>query len=118
YATAILGKWHLDWKGKSTPVEHGFDTVFDLVGHTVPGPRQEPPTSTPKRATEYLADRAIQFMQSNREKPFFLYLCPSAVHIPLTTTPELQKKYEAKLKVADYSCHPLYAGLLEELDLS
>ena len=36
----------------------------------------------------------------------------------MTTTPELQKKYEAKLKVADYSCHPLYAGLLEELDLS
>src|SRR5205085_12526912 len=69
--------------------------------------------SSAKRATEYLADRAIKFMESNREKPFFLYLCPSAVHIPLTTTPELQKKYEAKPKVTDYSCHPLYAGLLD-----
>src|SRR5207245_11811625 len=30
--------------------------------------------------------------------------------------PELQAKYEKKPKVDGYSCHPLYAGLLEELD--
>jgi uncharacterized sulfatase len=45
-----------------------------------------------------------------------MFLSPSAVHIPLDTTPQLEAKYKAKPKVAGYSCHPLYAGLLEELD--
>src|SRR5262249_40158519 len=79
YATAHFGKWHLDWKSKSTPRDHGFDTVFEFVGHSIPGQRQEPPTSSARRAADYLAERAIEFIESNRQKPFFIYLCPSAV---------------------------------------
>lgn len=117
YATAHFGKWHLGGKG-SGPKDHGFEAAFDFTGHTVPGPRQDPPGKTPKRMTEYTADKAIEFMETHREKPFFLQLCHYAVHIPLDTTPELKAKYEAKQKVDGYPCHPLYAGLLEEMDTS
>jgi uncharacterized sulfatase len=58
----------------------------------------------------------VRFIEANRDKPFFLQVSPFAVHIPLDTTPALKAKYEAKAKVPGYSCHPLYAGLLEELD--
>ncbi len=117
YATAHFGKWHLGGKGFG-PKEQGFETAIELGGHTVPGRWQVPPTKTPKRLAEYLADKSIEFIETHRERPFFLEICHFAVHIPLDTTAELQKKYEAKPKVAGYSCHPLYAGLLEELDTS
>ena len=116
YATASFGKWHLDWRGQGTPEEHGFQTAFEFIGHNIPGARQDPPSKTPKRAMEYLTDRAVEFLDHNRDKPMFLYLCPSAVHIPLNTTAELEKKYQSKPKTKDYSCNPLYAGLLEEMD--
>jgi uncharacterized sulfatase len=117
YTTAHFGKWHLGGKD-SSPKDHGFDIAFEYVGHTVPGPRQDPPGRTPKRLAEYITDKGIEFMEANRDRPFFLELNHFAVHIPLSTTPELLKKYEAKPKVAGYSCLPLYAGLVEELDRS
>lgn len=114
YATAYFGKWHLNWQ-QSGPEEHGFQTAFSHTGHTVAKERQGSGQKS-RRACDYLAEQGVQFIQSHRAQPFFVVISPSAVHIPLNTTPELQKKYEAKPKVAGYSCHPLYAGLLEELD--
>jgi uncharacterized sulfatase len=117
YATGHLGKWHLGGQG-SGPTDHGFRDAEEVSGHTVPGLRQRPPSTTPKRLAEYLADRAIGFIEEHRGQPFFLCVNHFAVHIPLDTTPALQRKYEAKRNVEGYSCHPLYAGLLEELDTS
>jgi uncharacterized sulfatase len=102
YATAHLGKWHAG----GDPRAQGFDESIQTGGHAVRG----------RRTSDLLADRAIDFIERRRDRPFFLYICPNAVHIPLDTTPELRAKYEAKPKVEGYSCHPLYAGLLEELD--
>jgi len=115
YATGYFGKWHLGGTGFG-PRQHGFDQVFEFTGHTVPGPRQEPSGKQPRRAADYLAERAAAFIEANRDRPFFLQVSPFAVHIPLDTTPALKAKYEAKAKVPGYPCHPLYAGLMEELD--
>ncbi|MDB5323314.1 MAG: sulfatase [Phycisphaerales bacterium] len=117
YATAHFGKWHLGGKG-SGPKDFGYDEAFEFTGHSIPGPRIEPPMKGPKRLAEYIGDRAVSFIEAHREKPFFLHLAHFAVHIPLTTTPELLKKYEAKPKAADYPSQALYAGLLEEMDTS
>lgn len=117
YATAHFGKWHLGGKGFG-PKEQGFNVALEFTGHSIPGPRQEPPGTAPRRAADYLAEKAIDFMRAQQDRPFFVQVHPFAVHIPLDTTPALQKKYEAKSKVAGYSCHPTYAGLLEELDTS
>jgi uncharacterized sulfatase len=115
YATGYFGKWHLGGRGFG-PREQGFDTVVEFNGHTVPPARQTPPGKEPRRACDYLADKTIGFIDANRAGPFFVQVSPFAVHIPLDTTPPLQAKYEAKPKAPGYACHPLYAGLLEELD--
>src|SRR5262245_13667044 len=55
YATGHLGKWHLGSGKCYAPKDRGFDTAFEFTGHTVPGPKQDPPSKTPKRTAEYLA---------------------------------------------------------------
>ena len=117
YSTAHFGKWHLGGRG-FTPEDQGFDEAIVISGHTVPGRRQIPPARRPKRLTDYLADKAIDFMQRHRDQPFFIHLCHYAVHIPLQTTNALESKYGAKTRVEGYPCNPTYAGLLEELDQS
>jgi arylsulfatase A len=113
YATGYFGKWHL---GSPGPGRRGYDEAFESQGHAVPGPRQEPPARQPRRAAEYLAERAVKFITTHRDKPFFVQVSPFAVHIPLSTTPALEAKYQAKPKVPGYASNALYAGLLEELD--
>jgi uncharacterized sulfatase len=115
YATGYFGKWHLGGRGFG-PKEQGFETALEQNGHAVPPARQEPRGTAPRRACDYLAEKAVGFIEANKARPFYVQVSPFAVHIPLDTTPELRAKYEAKAKVPGYACHPLYAGLLEELD--
>jgi arylsulfatase A len=117
YATGYFGKWHLGGKGIG-PEKFGFDEVFEFTGHSLAPDGKRGKGNEGKRACEHLTDLAVRFMEKNQDEPFFLQLNPSAVHIPLNTTPALQAKYEAKAKVPGYSCHPSYAGLLEEMDTS
>ncbi|MBA4149351.1 MAG: sulfatase [Verrucomicrobia bacterium] len=115
YKTGYFGKWHLGGKDFG-PERFGFETVFEFTGHEISATRQQPRGTTSKRACAYLGELADRFIEQNHGEPFFLQISPYAVHIPLTTTPELQKKYEQKPTAPGYSCHPTYAGLLEELD--
>lgn len=105
YATGYFGKWHLGGTGFG-PRDQGWDTAEEFQGHT----RGE------RRAAAHLADRAIEFLGQPRTGPFLLQLSFYAVHIPLTTTPELLAKYQAKPPRPPYPSRPEYAGLLEELD--
>ncbi len=115
YATAYFGKWHLGGPGYG-PADQGYEEAQEVPGHTVPPARQVPRGKAVRRACEYEAERAVRFIETHKDKPFFLQVSPHAVHIPLETTPGLKAKYEAKPKVPGYPSHPLYAGLLEELD--
>lgn len=115
YATGYFGKWHLGGAGYG-PAEQGWETVVECQGHTVP-PRLSGET-VPRRTAEYLTDRAVQFIETHRDRPFLVQVSHFAVHIPLTTTPELLAKYRARPAVAGRPCRPEYAGLLEELDQS
>ena len=105
YATGYFGKWHLGGAGFG-PREQGWETAEEFQGHTRDG----------GRAAAHLADRAIEFLRQPRSGPFLLQLSFYAVHIPLTTTPELLAKYQAKPPRPPYPSRPEYAGLLEELD--
>ncbi len=52
---------------------------------------------------EYLTDRlgveACKFIETNKDKPFFLYLTHYAVHTPIQAKPKLKEKYEKKKPV-------------------
>jgi arylsulfatase A len=114
YQTGYLGKWHLGGAGFS-PKDQGWQIAIETKGNTTPS---ETPGQSARRTTEFLTEKAIAFIEANREKPFLLQVSHNAVHIPLSTTPELLKKYQAKKPVSGYPSRPEYAGLLEELDQS
>lgn len=115
YATGYFGKWHLGGKGFG-PAEQGWQTALECQGHV------QSPTVTggtePVRTAEFLTKKAIDFISANKARPFLLQVSHIAVHIPLSTTPELKAKYEKKPPMPGYPSNPSYAGLLEELDQS
>lgn len=113
YTTGYFGKWHLGGDDHG-PMQQGWDTAVEFTGNTVPA-RITGGDAT-RRSAEYLAGKAEEFIAANRDRPFVLQVSPSAVHIPLSTTPELLAKYRARKPMAGYPSRPEYAGLLEELD--
>ena len=114
YQTGYFGKWHLGGAGFG-PTQQGWKTAHETQGHTQPAVAGR---AAPQRTAEFLTDRAVEFIGQHRTQPFLLQVSHYAVHIPLSTTPELEKKFSAKLPQPGYPSNPLYAGLLAELDAS
>ena len=105
YVSAMIGKWHLGGKDHN-PKLQGFD-VEQLGGQN----------RSDKRVTAY-TDGALEFIEQNRDKPFFLYLSHNTVHIPLEAPQELVDKYKNKPKPATGVNNPTYAAMVEHLDRS
>ena len=117
YATAHVGKWHLQshhQKGtENYPENHGFD--LNVAGHRMGQPgsflfpyqsKQHPSTNVPgledgkpgDYLTDALTDRAIRFIEDKQDSPFFLNFWFYTVHTPLGAKPGLLKKYQEKAK--------------------
>ena len=102
YTTGFIGKWHMG-AGNDNP-RPGFDYWFSFKGQGQYYPPNEKYTinDNGKRVpqdgyiTTLLTRRAIDFLeqQTDREKPFFLYLSHKAVHGPFTPEP----KYKGTLE--------------------
>lgn len=103
YATGHIGKWHLGGK-EHAPEKQGFDYV-----------RQQGPNQKDKRVTAY-TDRALEFIEQNADRPFFLHLSHNTVHIPLQAPQELVEKYQNKPKPTAGVNNPTYAAMVEHLD--
>lgn len=121
YASASIGKWHLGGTG-NLPTDQGFALNYGGTAKGSP-PSYFPPFQIPgveaKRPDEYLdenlTDRAIEFIDRNRERPFFLYLPHYSVHLPFGGKPELIEKYRRK---ANPQGDPRYAAMVETMDAS
>ncbi|MBI1355194.1 MAG: sulfatase-like hydrolase/transferase [Acidobacteria bacterium] len=103
YATALIGKWHLGDRPEHSPLRHGFDVRFGLP---FSNDMTRPHTTWPEplrlytqddvleegvdqaTLTRRYVDRAIAFVEENRQKPFFLYLPFSMPHWPWFATEE------------------------------
>ncbi len=116
YETGYFGKWHLG-SGDHSPAGQGWRTALEFQGNVLK-PSPVTGNSTPRRTAEYLAEKAVEFIESHRDRPFALQVAHYAVHIPLSTTPDLLAKYEKRPPMPGYPSRPDYAGLLEELDRS
>jgi len=104
YATACLGKWHLG-APPFTPEAQGFQTVQ-------PGqPLTTPSATEGSKGERHLADAADAFIQSHRDRPFFLLLSHDSPHIPYQSTPEAEEKFR-------HTFNPTYAAVIEALDAS
>ncbi len=126
YTAGHVGKWHLGGEGAG-PRQRGFDVNIagdrtgsprsyfapfkSKDGHFMPGLEQAP-------EGEYLTDRltaeAEKFIESNRDRPFFLYLAHYAVHIPLKAKAEMIAHY--KPGPVGKQGNPIYAAMLECVD--
>lgn len=94
YATACLGKWHLGYEAPHLPNGQGFDVFRGL--HSGDGDfhtqvdrsgnedwwHDERPVREEGYTTELLTDHGIEFIEANRDRPFFLYLPHLAIHFP------------------------------------
>jgi arylsulfatase A-like enzyme len=119
YTTGMVGKWHLtgykyqDAQFEVRPKDHGFDwnigseikgvgngaNFWPYVFRTQPIRWLDIPNNRMGKK-EYLTDRlnleALDFVDRNKEKPFFLYLSHYAPHTILNGRPDLVKKYREK----------------------
>ena len=122
YATASIGKWHLGPEA-CWPDRQGFDLNVAGCDKGQPPSYFSPykiPTLTDGPDGEFLSDRltaeALKFIESSKDKPFFLYLPHYAVHTPLMAKKEVIEKYKAKADPRAPQANPTYAALVESVD--
>lgn len=136
YATAIYGKWHLGDEKKFLPLQQGFDEYVGIPYSNDMWPMgyDGKPSSAGWKATiaklpivenneisryvETLEDqgkltklyteKAVSFIERNKNNPFFLYLPHSMPHVPIGVSEAFKGK----------SGQGLYADLMLEIDWS
>ncbi len=62
--------------------------------------------------TDYLTNEAVEAIQANRNRPFFMYLSYNAVHTPLQA---LKSDYDALSHIEDHTLRT-YAAMIVALD--
>ncbi len=99
YATGFMGKWHNGKHEPWLPWNRGFQQswVASLYVH------ENNMVSHNGRAekwigwtTDRLADKAVDFIQENKSRPFFLYLAFLAPHEPWIAPAEMVSRYQQR----------------------
>lgn len=113
YKTGNFGKWHLGDNYPSRPNDQGFD---ESIIHLSGGMGQVGDFTTwfqgdssyfnpvlwhngkmekyPGYCTDIFAEQAIQFIEKNRQTPFFCYLAFNAPHTPLQVPDKYYQQYK------------------------
>ena len=115
YATACYGKWHLGHLPQFLPTRHGFDEYFGLPYSNDMWPKHpEAPKDYPDlpliegerivaydpdqtQLTTWYTERAVRFIEKNKDRPFFLYVPHSMCHVPLFVSDKFKGKSQRGL---------------------
>jgi arylsulfatase A-like enzyme len=129
YVTGMVGKWHLGTPVEFLPTHRGFDQFFGLPYSNdewpfhpekpgffpplplIEGDRAIKPGLTPQdmdQLTTWYTERAVKFIEQNKDQPFFLYVAHTMPHVPLGVS----EKFRGKTK------RGLYGDACEEIDWS
>ena len=128
YATAIFGKWHLGDHANFLPTKNGFDEWFGIPYsndmwplHPQQGPvfnfgplplyKNETVIDTltdQTNLTTRITEHSVDFINRNKEKPFFLYVPHPQPHVPLFVSDKFKGK----------SNRGLYGDVIMEIDWS
>lgn len=136
YATAVFGKWHLGHHHEFLPLQHGFDQYFglpysndmwpvDYDGNPVQEGHKSsyPPLpliennqkiaeiktlADQSKLTAWYTKKAVDFIEKNKNNPFFLYVPHSMPHVPLGVSDRFKGK----------SSQGLYGDVIMEIDWS
>lgn len=126
YVTGLVGKWHLGQPWRYRPRARGFDEFHGLLEgarsyHPI---RAVSPQEVIRRngmplpedgyVTDRFGDAACDFIRSNRDRPFFLFVSFTAPHAPL----QPRNGDAAMLADLDFESprRRRYAGLVHALD--
>ncbi|MFC1759310.1 sulfatase-like hydrolase/transferase, partial [Planctomycetota bacterium] len=125
YATAIVGKWHLGDQPEFLPTRQGFDSYFGIpfsndMGKMDRSVKGYPATPLLRNETviemepnqRYITrrytEKALSFIETNKDKPFFLYLPHSMPHWPQYSSEDFSEK----------SANKAWGDAVEEIDWS
>ncbi len=116
YKTKLIGKWHLGHKPEFFPVNHGFDEYYGILYSNDMRPVQiienrdtvEYPVDQSLLTKKY-TEQAIDFIERNKKKPFFLQLNHAMPHKPLAASKDFY---------TPETPHDLYHDVIRELDWS
>ncbi|NQT36411.1 MAG: sulfatase-like hydrolase/transferase [Planctomycetes bacterium] len=108
YRTALFGKWHLGADLEHGPTKQGFDRFFGLRGGFIDNYNHHflhgngfhdlyEGTKEVFRKGEYfpdlITDRALRFVEENRQRPFFMYLAFNVPHYPEQADEKFLQRY-------------------------
>lgn len=138
YATGIFGKWHLGHHKEFLPLQQGFDEYLGLPYSNDMWPVHYDGTSLINEAhrksfypalpliennekvdeirtlddqgtlTTRYTERAVAFIEKNKDRPFFVYLPHSMPHVPLGVSDKFKGKSE----------QGMYGDVMMEIDWS
>ncbi len=141
YHTVHIGKWHLGRAKGMAPEDQGFDESL-LMASGLYLPEDHPDVVSSKQdfdpvdrflwvamrfaasfnggpafepdgyLTDYYTQQAVEVIEANKDRPFFLYLAHWAPHTPLQAT---RSDYEALSHIANHR-ERVYAAMIRSLD--
>ena len=122
YATICIGKWHLGDQPQHLPTAHGCDEYYGIPysNDMQSARRGDPPLplvdektvieapANQATLTQRYTKRAVEFIEKNKARPFFLYLPHTFPHLPLFASKDFHGK----------SANGRYGDSVEEIDWS
>ncbi len=110
YTTGVIGKWHLGASHNHHPLNRGFDYFYGFLGgghdymridvtkdvdeaYLQPLHRNKKSADFEGYLTTALSRDAVNFVNTNKDKPFMLYLAFNAPHQPLQAPKEDIERY-------------------------
>lgn len=133
YQTTIIGKWHLGDQPELLPTQQGFDSYLGIPYSDDMTPREGkpwPPLPLLKNEqviesgvdrsllTRRYTEAAVEFIEKNKERPFFLYLphaMPGSTRSPFASEEFLGKSqngtYGDSVEEIDWSTGEILAAL-------
>lgn len=123
YATACVGKWHLGGGIEYRPTRRGFDEFYGTLANTpffhptnfVDSRISEdvrPVADTAFYTTDAYAERAVDWIERSKNRPWFLYLPFNAQHAPL----QAPKKYLDRFPGITDEKRRIFAAMLSSMD--
>ncbi len=94
YATAAIGKWHLGYQPQFLPTRRGFDQYFGVPYSQDMSPLNLIQDETAvdfigtdsnklSLLTQRYTTNALEFIERNQHRPFFIYMPQSMPHVPV-----------------------------------
>ena len=136
YTSGVVGKWHMGAHPSNHPLNRGFDFFYGHLGGghqyfpemlTIEDSyaaedepqsyrtwilRNHEPVPPRKYLTEEFSEAGVEFIETNKDQPFFLFLSYNAPHTPMQAT----EKYLSRFPDIPEGKRKTYAAMVSAVD--